>query len=1057
MASNNYTSANVVPSADTFREWVDLTNRITYDMEKVVVTVAANTQGARTSGNASVNGHFSANTLLVETSMRGANANSTIYGTKAPSANLLITSNVVFDSGNSTVGAIIHAQSNAHFTGANVEFSSNVSVNSTSSVFSSNAGLNVFNTPIDANANVDIDNALTQVTSTNTVIENGQLNITSNVNFDAASFDILAGALNVTQSNSTTHAINIDPTTNTFTSNAGINVFNTPVDINNTLTTVDSTNTTIASGELNITSNVNFDAASFDILAGAFNVAQSNSTTHTINIDPTTNTFTSNAGINVFNTPVDINANVDVDNTLTDFTSTTFNVSGTTALVDSATMNIHGTTLDVNSNTSIEAATMVVGANSTFNGDIDATANVQIGNANSDLFNVTSNTVLNDKLTVVKAADLQSTLNVDGATTLNGAVTLGNATGDDLTFTGYAATGITPKANGTLSIGTAALRFDANLDDVSIDDLDVIDSATVLGTGHFGNNFAVNTAFTVGFGGAASNTKTITIGAAADANNRVIIKGLVGNSTVGVLPLTNGVALGNTTHRWGVLGKTGNFSETLAAGNTTITGFMKASGEVEGGSLDINGVADISDKLTLHAGADVAGAINHTSGILTVSGATALNGGLTMDSNKFTVADTSGDVATAGLLAVAGNTTITSDEEAVSFVAASGGDAEVPQAGALQVSGGILALKNIQTEANGNFGAVNVTGNIDVDTNANIDGNMVVHGTTSLGANVDQTITLTGQVFANATAGIIPSATGGLMGTNTKRWKLNTTTINASGDITASSDVDISNQANTDTLRVRTISTLEGAVNFGNSTINANLSANSTQSLFAADKVVVTDLTASGSVSLPSDTVLNLATANTADLSVTNSAVFSTGANCTVSFGDGDGLATIKFVNAVFDSDFGPANTNINDIGSATVSWRTGYFDTSLVVGNTTANTTAVLADNIYARDDLVASYSSDENLKDNIVVLDDALNRVESISGYSFDWNSKVGDYREGTPDYGVLAQEIENILPNAVTTNGRGYKTVSYNAVIPLLVEAIKELSAKVDRMQAEREGEE
>ena len=52
MASNNYTSANVVPAADTFREWVDLTNRITYDMEKVVVTVAANTQGARTSGNA---------------------------------------------------------------------------------------------------------------------------------------------------------------------------------------------------------------------------------------------------------------------------------------------------------------------------------------------------------------------------------------------------------------------------------------------------------------------------------------------------------------------------------------------------------------------------------------------------------------------------------------------------------------------------------------------------------------------------------------------------------------------------------------------------------------------------------------------------------------------------------------------------------------------------------------------------------------------------------------------------------------------------------------------
>lgn len=1040
MASNNYTSANVVPSADTFREWVDLTNRITYDMEKVVVTVAANTQGARTSGNASVNGHFSANTLLVETSMRGASANSTIYGTKAPSANLLITSNVVFDSGNSTVGAIIHAQSNAHFTGANVEFSSNVSINSTSTSFTSNAITNIFNTKIDANANLDIDNALTQVTSTNTVIENGQLNITSNVNFDAASFDILAGALNVTQSNSTTHAINIDPTTNTFTSNAGINVFNTTVDINNSLTTVDSTNTTIASGELNITSNVNIDSALIDINAGVFTATPSS-----INIDPSATTLTSNAGTNIFNTPVDINANIDVDNTLTDFTSTTFNVSGTTALVDSVTTNIHGTTLDVNSNTSIEAATLVVGANSTFNGDIDATANVQIGNANSDLFNVSSNTVLNDKLTVVKAADLKSTLNVDGATTLNGAVTLGNATGDDLTFTGYAATGITPKANGTLSIGTAALRFDANLDDVSIDDLNVIDSATVLGTGHFGNNFAVNTAFTIGFGGAASNTKTITIGAAADSNNRVIIKGLVGNSTVGVLPLANGVSLGNTTHQWDVVGRKGNFSNTVAAGNTTVTGFMKASGEVEGGSLDINGVADISGKLDLHAGANVAGAINHTSGTLTVTGATALNGGLTMDTNKFTVADTSGNVGTAGTLAVAGNTTITSAQQANATVAA------------LKVTGGILALKDIKTAANGNFGYVNITSNLDVDVNANIDGNLVVDGTTTLGDAIGDTIKLTGQVFGNSTVGIIPSANGASIGKNTKRWKLNTTSINASEDITAGGDVDITGQANTSTLRVRTTSTLLGAVNFGNSTINANLSANATQSLFAVDKVVVADFTASGSVSLPSNTVLNLATANTADLSVTNSAVFSTGANTTVSFGNGNGRATITFANAVFDSTFGPANTNINDIGSALLSWRTGYFDTSLVVGNTSANTTAVLADNIYARDDLVASYSSDENLKDNIVVLDNALNSVESISGYSFDWNSKVGDYREGTPDYGVLAQEIENILPNAVTTNGRGYKTVSYNAVIPLLVEAIKELSAKVDRMQAEREGEE
>ena len=57
MASNNYTSANVTPSSDTFREWVDLTNRITYDMEKRVVTTALHSVGGGTTGNAYVNMH----------------------------------------------------------------------------------------------------------------------------------------------------------------------------------------------------------------------------------------------------------------------------------------------------------------------------------------------------------------------------------------------------------------------------------------------------------------------------------------------------------------------------------------------------------------------------------------------------------------------------------------------------------------------------------------------------------------------------------------------------------------------------------------------------------------------------------------------------------------------------------------------------------------------------------------------------------------------------------------------------------------------------------------
>ena len=139
------------------------------------------------------------------------------------------------------------------------------------------------------------------------------------------------------------------------------------------------------------------------------------------------------------------------------------------------------------------------------------------------------------------------------------------------------------------------------------------------------------------------------------------------------------------------------------------------------------------------------------------------------------------------------------------------------------------------------------------------------------------------------------------------------------------------------------------------------------------------------------------------------------------------------------------------------MSWKTGYFDTSVVVGDTVANTTALLANNVYATDDLVASYSSDQQLKDNVLKIDTALDKVNSLGGYSFTWNDNIGDFRSGTPDYGVIAQELEDVLPHAVDINSRGYKTVNYNSLIPLLIEAVKELSARVKELEPDPEPEE
>ena len=102
----------------------------------------------------------------------------------------------------------------------------------------------------------------------------------------------------------------------------------------------------------------------------------------------------------------------------------------------------------------------------------------------------------------------------------------------------------------------------------------------------------------------------------------------------------------------------------------------------------------------------------------------------------------------------------------------------------------------------------------------------------------------------------------------------------------------------------------------------------------------------------------------------------------------------------------------------------------------------------IRASGDIIAFNSSDERLKDNITYIGKPLEKLEKIGGYDFDWNKKQDIY--SGKDVGVIAQEIEAILPSAVSDRDTGFKGVQYHKIIPLLVEGIKELNKKVDQLE-------
>jgi len=105
----------------------------------------------------------------------------------------------------------------------------------------------------------------------------------------------------------------------------------------------------------------------------------------------------------------------------------------------------------------------------------------------------------------------------------------------------------------------------------------------------------------------------------------------------------------------------------------------------------------------------------------------------------------------------------------------------------------------------------------------------------------------------------------------------------------------------------------------------------------------------------------------------------------------------------------------------------------------------------IYATDNITAYYSSDINLKDNIRPIESALFKVQQINGVTFDWNDKSSKIQQDKGhDVGLIAQEVEKVLPEVVQIREDGIMAIQYEKVVPLLVESIKELTKRVEELE-------
>lgn len=94
---------------------------------------------------------------------------------------------------------------------------------------------------------------------------------------------------------------------------------------------------------------------------------------------------------------------------------------------------------------------------------------------------------------------------------------------------------------------------------------------------------------------------------------------------------------------------------------------------------------------------------------------------------------------------------------------------------------------------------------------------------------------------------------------------------------------------------------------------------------------------------------------------------------------------------------------------------------------------------------------SSDSSLKENITTINSALEKIKNLRGVRYNWkNYNPEDSKETKDRIGLIAQEVQNVLPEVILTSPQGKKAISYSKIVAVLIEAIKELEVRIKTLE-------
>ena len=429
------------------------------------------------------------------------------------------------------------------------------------------------------------------------------------------------------------------------------------------------------------------------------------------------------------------------------------------------------------------------------------------------------------------------------------------------------------------------------------------------------------------------------------------------------------------------------------------------------------------------------------------------------------------------------------------------------------------ASKVVARDSSGNFSAGTITATLSgaatsATTATNLAGgaaNQIPYqtaaGTTAFATAASGTNTVlnfNGSAFTWVNGTISGVALGSNLNDLTLGTYLTGTSYNGSATVTAAVDATSANTASKVVAR-------DASGNFSAGTITASLSGNASTATTATTATnvsggtaSVTTLTTSSTVTINGGTANGVAYLNGSKVLTSGSALVFDGTNLGIGvtpsawfstakvlqIGNGISLWSSSNTNAVLSQNLyldatatyrwvtaNPA-TNFNQIngafswqkadGTPTAGGAIGSFSTFMTLSATGGLSVGTTSDPgagaIYATGAITAFFS-DQRLKTVSGKIENALEKVRSLSGviYTFNDTAKSFGYDSDEEQVGVLAQEVEAVLPQIVkpapfdldennnSKSGENYKTVQYDKLVPLLIEAIKELEAKVAALEA------